>query len=326
MLARDRERIRVDGDAAPALADPPDGLGEHHPPAERLRRADRDELRAADEAAVLGSARGIDQPLDRPGRALIARGVDVEEHVQQRDVPRLAGEHGLDREVEQAVGTRAETLRAFEALERLAVPVLGAWRRPGCAERHGLGHAVELVQQRLELRIGRQVRRDRPERSRRRVRRELAALVEQVVAVVVGLEGLHPEFAGQLREVILRRPDPLAADLDDLAGVGGAQSMVQRPATDAIAGLEHDHRAPGRVELARGREAREAGADDDHIGPQRGASWTARRRPLLAGSAAAPAAARGAADQSAPADPPIRGTGHVWAPFVRGAGHILAMI
>ena len=72
-----------------------------------------------------------------------------------------------------------------------------------------------------------------------------------------------PELLGERGEAVLRRPDPLAADLHDLAV---AEVLVQQPAADAIARLEHDHRGAAGQQVAGRHEAREPGADDGHVG------------------------------------------------------------
>src|SRR5947209_19287562 len=47
--------------------------------------------------------------------------------------------------------------------------------------------------------------------------------------------------------------------------------MVEVAATPAAAGLEHQHRASARLQVARGREAREPGSHHDYVeGPLRG--------------------------------------------------------
>ena len=58
-------------------------------------------------------------------------------------------------------------------------------------------------------------------------------------------------------------PDVLAAELRDAPGAEGG---VQRAPADAVARLEHDDRPVGGHERPGGREAREPGADDAHIG------------------------------------------------------------
>ena len=88
------------------------------------------------------------------------------------------------------------------------------------------------------------------------------AALEDVLAGAVGREGLEPELADQRDHPVLGRADPLGADLDHLAV---ADRLVQRPAADPVAGLEHDHVAAGGAQLAGRRQPGEAGADDDDV-------------------------------------------------------------
>ena len=76
----------------------------------------------------------------------------------------------------------------------------------------------------------------------------LAGALEQVRARGVGREGLEAELADQPQRPVLRRPDPLAADLDDLAV---ADRLVEGAAADPVARLEHDGDA-ARPRPARG--------------------------------------------------------------------------
>jgi hypothetical protein len=55
-------------------------------------------------------------------------------------------------------------------------------------------------------------------RDRAAIAARPAVDVGDVLAVAEGREGRDPELGGQRREPVLRRPDPLAARLDDLAG------------------------------------------------------------------------------------------------------------
>ena len=65
-----------------------------------------------------------------------------------------------------------------------------------------------------------------------------------------------PSSAASARIAVLRRADPLPADLDDVVGAG--DRMVQQPPADAVARLEHDDRPARGLEVARGDEAGEA--------------------------------------------------------------------
>ena len=64
--------------------------------------------------------------------------------------------------------------------------------------------------------------------------------------------------------MVLRRADPLASDLDDLPV--DTEGVVERPSSDAIACLQHDHRAALGDEVASGGEAGQPGPNDHHIG------------------------------------------------------------
>ena len=79
----------------------------------------------------------------------------------------------------------------------------------------------------------------------------------------MGREGLEPQLGDQRQDPVLGRADPLGADLDHLAV---ADRLVERPAADPVARLEHDHVAAAGAQLARRREPGEPGPDDDHIG------------------------------------------------------------
>ena len=85
---------------------------------------------------------------------------------------------------------------------------------------------------------------------------------KMLVPCDVGREGLEAELADQGQHPVLGRADPLGADLDHLAV---ADRLVQRPAADPVAGLEHDRLAACGVQRAGRREPGEPGADHDHV-------------------------------------------------------------
>ena len=94
--------------------DPAHRLAEDDAVAEALGELDRHELRAADEAALLRAAAGVDQPLDVARVGLVAGRGEVEEDEEQRDVARLAREDRGDGDVEQeAARGRRRTLASF---------------------------------------------------------------------------------------------------------------------------------------------------------------------------------------------------------------------
>ena len=71
-------------------------------------------------------------------------------------------------------------------------------------------------------------------------------------------------------------PDERAAELGVVAA---AERVVEHAAADAVARLEHDHRAAGLHDLARGGEPGEARADDDDVGGASGSTAAWLRRP-----------------------------------------------
>ena len=83
-----------------------------------------------------------------------------------------------------------------------------------------------------------------------------------MVALLVAREGAHAELVGERQHAVLRRPDPLPAELDDRA-VG--ERVVEDAPADAVAGLQHDDAAALLLEAAGGGQAGEAGPDDDDI-------------------------------------------------------------
>ena len=94
------------------------------------------------------------------------------------------------------------------------------------------------------------------------VQRAPAAGEVDVPAGVEARERRDPELVDERADVVLRRPDELRAEVDDLTAGHGA---VEHPPADAIARLDDRHRVPGAGDLARRDEAGEPGADDDDI-------------------------------------------------------------
>ena len=89
-------------------------------------------------------------------------------------------------------------------------------------------------------------------------------------------------------------PDEHAAELGVVAA---AERVGEDAAADAVARLEHDHRAARRDDLARRREPGEPGADDDHVGGAR-----ARRRLAGPRQRSGRRARRRGAEQAAPGE------------------------
>ena len=86
--------------------------------------------------------------------------------------------------------------------------------------------------------------------------------LDQVPPLVIGREGLDAQLAGERRDPLLGRADPLAADLDHLAV---ADLLVEQPAADPVARLDHDRLCPGGEEPTGGDEPGEPGADDRDV-------------------------------------------------------------
>ncbi len=128
---------------------------------------------------------------------------------------------------------------------------------------------------------------------------DAAVELQHVLAVDERRERLDLELRGQFVEAILGRPDPLAADLDDLAT---ADVRVERSPPDAVARLDHDRRRTRPGERPRGGEAGEARADHDHIDILRVRAHT---RPTVIDL---PAARRGSRPASLSSDLPRRWT------------------
>ena len=72
-----------------------------------------------------------------------------------------------------------------------------------------------------------------------------------------------PMRAAMLEQRVLRGPDPLAADLDDLAV---ADVVVEDSPAHAVARLEDDAVDPALRQVERGGKPRESRADDRDLG------------------------------------------------------------
>jgi hypothetical protein len=83
----------------------------------------------------------------------------------------------------------------------------------------------------------------------------------------VGRERVDAELGGEGEQAGLGRPDPLAADLDDLPVA--VERLVQRAPADAVSRLEHDDRRAGGPGVPGRGEAREPGADDRDVDVRR---------------------------------------------------------
>ncbi len=130
LLGAHRAGIRGQRDRPHRVVDPAHGRRQDHVAAQPVRQLDRHALRPADEAAVLRAAAGVDEHVQAAGR------VDVEEHVQQRDVLGLRRPDGLGEELDH----RPPRARAHVVLEPgmggHPVPLAGARCGPRRVQRH----------------------------------------------------------------------------------------------------------------------------------------------------------------------------------------------
>ena len=220
---------------------------------ELLGHPDRHELRPADEAVLLGSPLGIEEHVEASGR------VDVEEDVQERHVFRLGGPDGLDGQLEQHPARPGGQVAAHPGGGGLPVESSGVRRLPGCVERDALGKLVEAPLRALHVQQYQGV----DARDRAGVTAQASRVLDDVLPGGVGGKGAHPELGRQRREPVLGGPDPLAADLDDVAV---ADVLVQHPPADALARFDDQYLHPRGDGRTSRRQAGEAGPDDDEIG------------------------------------------------------------
>ena len=257
---------------AVALGDPVHRRGQRDDVAELLRQPQRDQLRAADEAALLRAVHGVGVAGEGADVALVARARDVPEHVEERQLARVGAEAGLGPAADQvldAVGV--DGVAADPLAERHRVPLGGARVRPRGVDRDLGGVLVDPGQQQGGVREDQRVRRD-------------GALVLQppgrrgdvdAVAVDVLVERADVELLGQPQDVVLGGPDERAAGLDRRALV---EVVVEHPAADPLAGLDQQHRPPALRDLARGDQARRCRRRPRPRRPSRAASPGGSRR------------------------------------------------
>ena len=192
---------------------------------------------------------GVEVALERARVLLVPRGGDVEERVEEGELARLAAEdrlggRGRDRHELRA----AARVLAQPGVERLPVPLLGArTSSTGCRRGRSCDISSSWVTASAMSPAHDRVRRRRAERRVVRVLHAPPVGPEDVVAGVVGRERADADVVGQRLDAVLRGPDEHAAELGVVAA---AERVGEDAAADAVAGLEHDHRAAG---LARSR-------------------------------------------------------------------------
>ena len=79
---------------------------------------------------------------------------------------------------------------------------------------------------------------------------------------LIGGKGCDAELLGEREHALLAGTDILPAALND---VTAADRVIERPAADAIPGLEHADRGAGLLQLPRCRQARQPRSNDRHI-------------------------------------------------------------
>ena len=250
--------------------------------------------------ACCAPPRVLKDALEGPGVVLVAGRGGVGGDEQQRQLPGLGPEDrpGRERDGRQERGRGA--LVAQPSLERLAVELGRPRRRPGPQGPDLGGERVQGDHRARELRQDRRVRRRAARRPRVGPAQPLIPAQVHVVADVVDVEGADPVAAGEAPDGVLRRPDERGAALGEAAA---AQMGRAHAPADALARLGHEDVAPGAPQGAGGGQARQARADDDHVGP--------RAAPALArGGGDARQRRRGArgersCDQLAPGERPI---------------------
>jgi hypothetical protein len=86
---------------------------------------------------------------------------------------------------------------------------------------------------------------------------------EEVLTRSEGVEGFETEFADQSEDSLLTGANPLSTDFNDFALTDG---MVERTATHAVPGLEHDDVDALRSQYSCSRQAGQSSAYHDHHG------------------------------------------------------------
>ena len=233
------------------------GRVEHDALAEPLGEADRDQLRATDDARVEAEV-GLEEVVDAAG----AR--DHPEPAEEGErVRRLGHEPAREERAQQVAGVVVVDLALQPRLVGDRVELGGVGVVPGRlrVERGGegveLGHGADV---RL-LGYG-------PERrvvTRVPVRASVAVDVD-AVALAVGVEELQTQVAQHRVRRGLVRGDPLPAELVRLP----ADLGVPRAAADAVTRLEHDDVASCADERVGRREPGDPGPDDGDVCLDRG--------------------------------------------------------
>jgi hypothetical protein len=203
--------------------------------------------------------------------------------VQQGQVLGVDGQYGLDREAHEVAAAAGAHVAIHPRGNRLRVPAAGVARVV-----RGVG--IDFARHPLEAHL-RDAEVDEPgQRTARHIAAvagDTAAEGEQVLTGDVRREELDADVGGEAADRGVARAGPLAAELDDLVGVGGGEVRVERAAADPVPRLQYRDADSGVVELQRGGETGEPGPDDgdidrvfEHGGQRRatGSAWLREQR------------------------------------------------
>ena len=219
------------------------------PLAELAGDAQRDLLRSARKPVLLGAAAGVEHPVHAAG------GLDVAHRVQHRHLVRLTSPCHAAHERHQGAHRRRRTDRSQPFLDRHGIK--WALRRPRLVKRNSTTQAAEMpadtgeVEQLADRQLG----------CRAPIGADAAAPSDQVVAVVVGRDGMDAQVGGQLEYFVLRRADERGAEVDGHAGEGGRA----RPAADTVSALEHDDVVAELDQFTGRGQSGKSGADDHGV-------------------------------------------------------------
>ena len=198
----------------------------------------------------------------RPALELGQRGqstarLQVEEEVQKRQLLDLGTEYELRSEVEEHPCVGGAKVAAGKRVDGLRIPVGHRRLHPGMVERHLLPQAVEaqLGDAELRDRQRREWGQRSPEGAPPPARQEHRAPI-QVLRL-----GPHAELAGKRGDAILRRTDPVRPEVGVVAADAGGPHL----APDALAGLQHRHRASPSLEPACGAQPAQPSPDDRDV-------------------------------------------------------------
>ena len=209
-------------------------------------------MRSTHEARLLGSARGVEQRREPPGRA------HVRQRVEQRDVLRLGAPQRLARDGQEPAHLPGEHVAAHPRGEGLRVEPVGVRRVPRLVALDSPGQALEL-----ELGPAGVEQRQRAQaRDRAAVADVTAPDLEKVLPSRVGREELDARLMAEGEHPVLPRPDEAGSELHHRPTV---DRTIEHSPADTVARLEEHRIHAGGDQRARRRESGKPGADDRYV-------------------------------------------------------------